>query len=252
MTTTGNKEIVPYQETFLERIGPTALTIPDSATSRRFFLPGDIVSSKYGVVGFVLVDSKPEKRWVTYTDGEWIGITFEEDNMAASGRNREHFLDTDAGFKMIRYFALPKSVQDFFDQDRFLGEPMINKCIQDQTLPEDYDEELADLHYAFGTNEGNGRILAANIALMANPQLKDTVPSEPSALIARGHRTYVSFHRWQKQKEVFDVGNKSIYAAIANLDAMLERFDVKRILPVRNFEIPTNPSNVILLPPPSA
>lgn len=125
MSNEQDREIIPYQGQALEVIRSKGLILPDSPAAKRFFLPSGAVVGRYGVIGFVMIDSKPENRYVSYTDGDWVGVTYREEDFKwiYSDRNPSHFLNTDTGFKMIRYFALPSAVRIFFEKDKFLGIP---------------------------------------------------------------------------------------------------------------------------------
>jgi hypothetical protein len=88
----------------------------------RFFIPTEVVVGRYGVVGMLVVDSRPENRKVTYTDSEWQGVDhrftqWDIENGEISTYDpvrRAHYLNTDRGFSIIRAFGLPSQVAGVF------------------------------------------------------------------------------------------------------------------------------------------
>lgn len=250
-----DKEVILYQGQPLEVIRSRSLVLPDSPAARRFFLPSGVVVGCYGVTGFVIFDSRPEKRFVTYTDGEWIGIEYSENDkkyfqISHPGQNPTHFFDTDTGFKMIRYFALPPSVREFFSRDRFLGDPMIDKCCRQGTLPEEFDEVPSAWNWAFcGASENEIREVTNSVILGANPhltkeQLEDWEHPWREVI-------YLSFHPWRDMEHVLTVGADSIYAAIYNFDEVIRRFDKDRKLTPRDLRLSDKQSGTLQLPPPT-
>lgn len=225
-----NRALQPYQESVLARIEPTSLSLQETRERKRFFLPADVLISRYGIIGFLLVDTRPEQRWLTYTDAEWIGVPCTEGSVPYGSEEdrvrRSHFIDTDTGFKMVRYFVLPPKVSEFFNRDKFLGDPFIDKCCREGTLPEEFDEIPADPAWAFGTAASfreNLELFVNDIVQGANPQASQDEIEQYFRI--GNHRTYVSFHAWQDSKEVFSEGERSLAAALGNFDSVLERFD---------------------------
>lgn len=230
-----NRAIVLYNGAPLERIDTRALVFTDGHQENpRFFIPEDIVAGRYRVIGFLIVDNKPENRWVSYTNGEWTGVEVSEPDMLfKESTNRSHFLNTSRGFKMIRYFILPPNVAEFFEQDKFLGGPLIDKCCREGTLPEEFDEEPANTNHAFGL--GDGEELTKSVVKASFPEL--TADEQRRYGWGSNQRAYVSFHPWQDFKFVIQEGQKSIYTAINNFDDILARFDRKRVLPERDLQV---------------
>ncbi len=229
-----NRAVVLYQGLPVETIGTRALTFPEGHQKEpQFFLPEDIVVGRYGVIGFLMVDNHPEQRNLTYTNGEWTGVEIEE-YAVLPGKNNSHFLNTDRGFKMIRYFILPPNVADFFANDKFLGEPMIDKCCRESTLPEEFDEVQALTRHVFGPagwTEGAVEIVRAVIKASL-PQLDEELLQRYDEY-GKSQYPYVSFHPWQEFKFVIGEGQKSIYAAMNNFDTFISRFDSSRVLEER-------------------
>lgn len=228
-----NQAMQPYQDTSLAVIEPRSLALPETPERKRFFLPTDVLISRYGVIGLMLLDTRPEQRWINYTDGEYIGIRTSEESVSFEERDDRvrlsHYIDTETGFKIIRYFVLPPVVSDFFKRDKFLGDPIIDKCCRDETLPEELDEIPADPTWAFGTYSGGTEDFVDSIIQSACTNIK---PEELQRYLQRtNHRTYVSFHAWENLQEVQIEGEKSLVAALNNFDNVLERFDTKDVVP---------------------
>ena len=146
------RAVIVYEGSPVEKIGTRALAFPEVHQKEpRFFLPEDIVVSRYGIIGFLIVDNHPEQRNVTYANPEWTGIKIDEYTLGLGDKkNSPHFFKTDKGFKMVRYFILPPNVGDFFAQDKYLNEAMIDKMCRQETFAEEFDEEPEKLKWVFG------------------------------------------------------------------------------------------------------
>lgn len=236
------RSIEVHQGAPLERVSASGLVLAQYLGEPRYYLASDVAVGNYGVIGFVLADSRPEKRWHSYTNGEWIGVEYSEDDILFSDLihdplSRNHFLDTDQGFRMIRHFVMPLNIRDFFEKDRFLGDPLVDKCCREGTLPEDFDEVPGRPNYIYweGRTDGNPEGLLSKIIRYANPALEYS--EDPGILWQDlGHRTYLSFHPWQAYKPVIEEGQESIFRAIANFDGVLSRFDRNGVLQTRGLE----------------
>lgn len=246
------QEVILYQGQPLEVTRPGSLVLPDSPSAKRFSLLSEVVVGRYGVTGFVIGDSRPEKRFVSYTDGDWVGCDYEGERASFALHyphwNPAHFLDTDTGFKMIRYFALPPQIREFFSRDRFLGDPMIDKCCREGTLPEEFDEVPSAWMWAFGeADKDEIRDITKSVILGANPhvteeQLQDW--DNPWRKVV-----YLSFHPWRDLIDVVTAGANSIYAAIHNFDTVIERFDRREELTPRIPSLLNQQSGTLQLPP---
>lgn len=237
--------IIEYQGSHLEAIQTRSLVFAEGHQKEsRLFIPGDIAISRYGVIGFVIIDSKPEKRWISYQDYSAIGVPHET---AAPIYNDKalHYTNTDHGFKMIRYFILPPKVGEFFAQDKFLGRPMIDKCCLDETLPEDFDESVANpSHLAFGDIYSDGtEELLMTIARACYPQLTQDELKQ----YERNHNqyAYLSFHPNQDFQFATHEGQNAVYAALSNFDDFIARFDTNQTLEVRDLLPPAQSENLI-------
>jgi len=232
------RAIVPYQDQALEIVKSRSLVLPDSAAAKRFFLPSGAVVGRYGVIGFLMIDSKPENRYVSYTDGEWAGVTYREEDLKWSypERNPSHYLNTDTGFKMIRYFALPPAVRAFFEKDKYLGDPLIDKCCREGTLPEELDEVKAYGNYAYWiADQKEVDDLIKSVIHSAYPQVtRDQLQDWKNPL---GESVYLSFHPWKDFEDILPMGTDSIQAAIYNFDSVIERFDAQRVLTPRELSL---------------
>ena len=234
-----------YEGSPLERIAASTIVqvnkdyVPMS--QQRLYLVSDVVVGEYGVTGFVIVDHKPEDRWISYTDYDKAGVFWDPKHHALEfalyGWNDPsriaHYANTSEGFKMIRYFVLPHNVREFFRSDAFLGDAMIDKCCREDTLPEELDETEVNPIIAFRGEEREtvDRILAA-----ISPRLGQIGESRLS-WEDFGHQVYFSFHLWQSYKPVLEAGKESVFRAIRNFDRFLSRFDSKAVLKKRDLEI---------------
>ncbi len=115
------------------------------------YLASDVHLSDYGIRGFVLVDTKPENRvWGYHEDrfynsGETMSGREKPDYVEGEPRDEDpvqiaRYYGTRHGFKAVRFFVLPEAVREFFGSDKFLGEPMIAKCLEEGTTPSDFGE----------------------------------------------------------------------------------------------------------------
>lgn len=240
---TENQEIILHEGNLLERVVASSIIQRKDKPlmqNKRLFLASDVIVGEYGVTGFLVVDNKPEDRWWSYTDGEKTGCVWSEtDSLQLTAWKKtdpnrlSHYLNTSTGFKMIRYFVLPSNVKEFFDKDRYLGDPMINKCACEGTIPEYFDEERVNPSLAFS---GGQRELVDEILEYINPRLEKIGESRFS-WEDFGHNVYFSFHPWQAYKPVLQAGEESIIKAIGNFDQFLSIFDQKKALRKRILEL---------------
>lgn len=239
--------------------------------SERIFLASDVMVSKYGIVGYLVVDNQPEDREVSYTESEHTGMTL--DNFATFGTEHilvynpqtgekefssdevrlSHYFQTHKGFKMLRRFILPKGVASFFAKDRFFGDPAIDRCCREGTLPEDYDEEIADLrclslHAEKESIEKIDKIILPYF--IREPFVNERGWERENFL----ERTYISFHRWPFYSEVLGEGTESIKKALDNFDIILSKFDTGGPIVREEKPEPKRPElpGVIFLPPASS
>lgn len=205
--------------------------LPDLEVSKRLFLPSGVIKGIYGVTGFIIIDKTPEDRFVGYTS-DLVGVTWSEKNFEISEEDISHFLNTKEGFKMIRYFALPPSVRSFFERDRFLGDPLIDKCCSED-IPKELDETgPLRLGYAFSSiYEGEVKEMVDNVLLHSNPQLtKDELNDWKNPW---EEKAYISFHPWKDFQNILEIGSQSIYAAIFSFDRIIQQFDTNHIMKPR-------------------
>ena len=73
---------------------------------------------QYGVTGFLIVDTRPEERWESYTNTDLYGVSHSlehcihiPDDVRNDPVRISHYINTDKGFKMVRYFLIPKNVR---------------------------------------------------------------------------------------------------------------------------------------------
>lgn len=238
--------------------------------NERIFLASDVMVSKYGIVGYLTVDNQPGDREVSYTESEHTGMTLDtyyifgtervlvynpqtgEEEFSSDEVRLSHYFQTHKGFKMLRRFILPENIAKFFASDRFLGDPSIDKCCREETLPEDYDEEIANLgclslHAEQDSIEKIDKIILPYF--IKKPFVNKSCWEEKNFL----ERTYISFHRWPFYPEVLEKGAESIKKAFENFDILLGKFDTKSPIVREERPQPQRPElpGVIFLPPPS-
>lgn len=250
-----DNQVILYEGNPLERIAASDIVARSDSPlmkQKRLFLASDVIVGEYGVTGFVVVDTKPEKRWICYTDGNATGVPYgkEEAEMLLFGIDDDpyrlaHYIDTDQGFKMIRYFILPPNVRDFFRTDRYLGTPMINKCACEGTIPDEFDEVEVNTGYAF---DGEERELIDGIIGHINPRLEH-IGETRFSWEDFGHHVYFSFHPWQIYRPVLEVGEEAIVRAIRNFDQVLSRFDGNKTLQQRVLRVEGARDYTRVLPP---
>lgn len=229
--------LVIRRDQHLERVSATNLltkSVTDLPTRQgQVFLASDIVTGDYGVTAFILVDAAPEDRWVEYSHAH--PLTPCTQGGSYDDREPTHFFHTRNGFKMIRNFILPETVKRFFEQDRFLGEPMIQKCCLDGTIPDDFDEEPVDPEFTIAQSIGDfydryeklkiKKAQAERIMHLISPDLEQL--ENPDSY----KRTFLSFHAWwDYYQRVLASGQESLYLAVANFDEVLSRFDQREVL----------------------
>jgi hypothetical protein len=239
-----DNQVILYEGSPLERIASSNIVLRTDKPlmdQKRLFLASDVIVGEYGVTGFVIVDSKPENRWISYTEGDKTGVIWDTEyhslEFVIYGINeplrKVHFVNTNEGFKMIRYFILPSNVSQFFTTDKFLGDPMIDKCCREGTLPEEFDEVVVNPVYAF---RGEEREIIDRIIERISPNLQKIGESR-FAWEDFGHQVYFSFHPWQTYKPVLEAGEESVVRAVRNFDQFLSKFDERKKLQRRDLEI---------------
>lgn len=249
----GIRSVVKIQDRLVEKSDFTGLqfTLPDQQT--RYYLAAPIYRSSFGIEGYLLVDHHPEQRWHSYTDGNCTGVPYhigepsycDHDVPPTNDPIRlAHFLNTDQGFKLVRFFHLPEAVIKAFAEDKFLGDRLIEKCIQDRTLPEYFDEDPVSIHYLDQEDRQSiGRTLAV-INSAYNELAADWVADVPP------HRLYFSFHPWPWASLVIKIGEESIAKALVNFDRTLESLNPRVILERRQFVLQDGQSpDRLTLPP---
>jgi hypothetical protein len=253
-----NNQIILYEGSPLERIAASDIVLRSDTSlmkQKRLYLASDVFVGEYNVTGFVVVDNQPEQRWISYTDGDKIGVPWGNDpnqiefdlfGITNDAQRLAHFIGTDKGFKMIRYFILPLNVEDFFRSDRYIGEPLIDKCVCEGTIPDEFDEQKVNPVYAFREREEEE--LIDRIIEHINPRLKQIGESRLS-WEHFGHHVYFSFHPWQVYKPILEVGEESIVRAIRNFDKLLSRFDEKKKLQKRILKVKGAEEYKVVLPP---
>lgn len=249
MDAASGRAIELYHGAPLERVNSRAIVIPRINERTRYHLASDVFVSRYGVTGFLLGDQKPGQRHITYTDQEWVGTECNEDSIPWEGRDdpirRSHFLGTDTGFGMFRYFVLPPNVKDFFAQDEYLGDPMIDKYLRG-SLPKYYDELPAD-PIRIREEEGMTRLIADIVNTAVPEHRLDAEYKGLSNWDQFGARSYLSFHRWEFLRDMIEEGEVSLSKGLANLDKVIDMHDRAKIVTVR-LALPSTNLTVIDIP----
>ncbi len=195
----------------------------------RYFLPTEILISQHGIVGMLIADTKPEKRNVTYTDSEWTGISVDTERWAQEFANdpvrRAHYVDTENGFSFYRIFALPDSAVQNFAKDRFLGNPMIEKCICDGVFGEGV--ELDEIQASAGERPIS-KVMPL-IELLAHAGWQHAGLKEPADKGIINQYTqiwsWISFHGWFDYRNALKHAQGAMEQTIQNFDHFLQRFE---------------------------
>ena len=198
------------------------------------YLGSNIFVNKYGVLGFSIIDSKPKKRWVRYDRSDWTGVEHGEDIYDTVILNdpvrMRHFADTDKGFAAARQFIFPEEVYDFFTRENFLGDPLINKCCSDKTMPSDFDEE----RMIYNPFENTYHTLMEYVVLKENER---RVQAGFTNLTGDHTNAYISFHPWSVYHSVINQLDKGIMQSLNNFDILLNKFDMCNIVPKKDLEV---------------
>ena len=195
----------------------------------RFFLPSQVLVGRYGVVGMLVIDSKPQHRKVTYEDGEWQGVDWranEWELMHGDMKDYDparlaHFVGTEQGFSIIRAFGLPSQVADVFARDSYLGEPYIAKCACDSTFDVEFDEMPAKFNWQ-PVQDAMPLIQTVALAGWEAAGLPHDSVKEWQQF-----RTWLSFHGWFAFAQAVEQGQLSVARAVHNFDSFMERFAPK-------------------------
>lgn len=241
--------------------------------SSPLYIASDLQVSQYGIRGLVLVDSAPENRTSSYysnghyNSGEPVSGSDNPGSDDIGGTNEytiRHY-GTRHGFKALRLFVLPESVDEFMRTDKWIGEAMLSKCMEQDTTPKDFYEQPVSLSDALMTDHGKslGEEIAiekkkvavlAGILLLADPttslsnfQDRDGGWEYPYHG-SNNQRAYISFHPWMLYKPVLDTLALSTTKALQNFDEMLGMFDrtgVERTKAVKAWDSDANRLNGI-------
>lgn len=258
----GISSVVQAGSQLLERVDFTNQQITLPSQQERYYLAAPVYRSSFGVEGYLLVDHHPENRWHSYMND---GCAYLEYRMGTPSSycghdvpptddpiRLAHFLNTSQGFKLVRFFHLPNSVIQAFAEDRFLGEPLIQKCIQDQVLPNNFDEVEVNLSL-LGTSEEYGALKSLGRALtLVNPAYSELASSDnfgPSWNKIPDHRVYFSFHPWPWYNLVIKIGEESIQKALVNFDTVLGKVHTRVVLERRQLVSECRQPTLPALPP---
>lgn len=191
----------------------------------RFFLPSQVLVSRYGVVGMLVADSKPEHRKCSYTEGDWYmdyhpksewdlkddrGIDYDP-------VRRAHFVGTEQGFSLIRAFGLPQQVADVFARNRFLGEPFIEQCACDVAFEVEFDEMPSHINWS-PVKDAMPLIQTVAMAGWEAAGLPHDTVKEWQQF-----RTWLSFHGWFAFAQAAEQGQLALAKAIQNFDSLLDQ-----------------------------
>ena len=211
---------------------------------------------KYGVTGFLIVDTRPEERYESYTDSNLYGVSHSIEHcqhippeVRGDPLQLSHFIETDKGFKMIRYFIIPENARGVFGRDKHLGPALIKKCLEDCGIPEWFNDEEAYEVFTYDKDYISGEVEGEKLVGKVKENIIERLRSigETLSEYRGGHHAYVSFHPWQYYKDAIGVEESSIVTAIANFDRALSMLDKKGTLQKRNLQ--TESESRIALPP---
>ncbi len=228
---------IPNSELSLWQGSPLSLAIPKEIVATafaqpRFFIPTNVLISQYGIVGMLIADNKPESRKVSYSESEWIGVSASEEQFHTNGDpvRKAHYANTENGASFIRAFALPANVREVFARDKFLGEPMIDKCIDDETVPEEFDE------LELGQSERPASEACDLITAVASAGWQAAGITEIGAFEKHYLRARISFHGWFAFQQAVDIAQTGIISALRNFDEFLGHLDPSK-RPVKMLEL---------------
>jgi hypothetical protein len=186
----------------------------------RFFLPSDVLVSRYGIVAMLVVDTRPTYRCVSYDDSEWMGVRCPLDHLfeVTDPVRLAHFVDTEDGLSILRVLVLTPVIVDIFARDEYLGAPMIEKCACDKVFDTEFDEIRAGVLFepvksAVSLIEAVARAGWHSAGIAAGPQID-----------GRQIKTWLSFHGWFAFTEAIDQARQAQERALNNFDTFLHRF----------------------------
>lgn len=220
------------------------------------FVAGDIHFSQLGVIGFVLVDARPEDRFMDYEDTESrvYHRTYEPPDYYDRNWENPAFVSrhhkTSEGLKALRFYMLPKSVASFLKDRPRLQAAILEECLSgvDIPVPDDYYEQAMSVHNVF-CSPGSGyedeqqlqlgqqkvRALGDILALLdpstdrAAFRLFDGDLSWNLLPIDRhspySYSAYMSFHPWREQARALPVLETAVTASLELVDTTIKQFD---------------------------
>lgn len=176
-----DSSVVLYEGSPLERISSSSVF--PSVTHSKHFVYKEIVMGQYGTAGFLIIDTRPDKRQLNYNGDDGYGLCgyySEQEHgidhppyfVSFNPERKDHFIGTEKGFSMVRNFILPPSLVDFVNSERLIGEPIVDKAVM--TLPAEFDEVKGYGFYVFSDAEGE-RLLDLVIACL-KPKIAEVDP----------------------------------------------------------------------------
>jgi hypothetical protein len=187
----------------------------------RFFLPSNVLVSRYGIVAMLVVDTRPKYRCVSYDDGNWVGVTYVHDKYDHGGITDPvrlaHFVGTEHGFSILRVLVLTPGIIEIFARDPYLGDPMIEKCACEKVFDVEFDEERAGPIFWPVTD---ATPLIEEVARTAWHSAGITTGTE---IQGRQIKTWLSFHGWFVFSEAVAQAHQAQERALNNFDAFLHR-----------------------------
>lgn len=203
----------------------------------RFFLAAEPVVSAHGVIGLLICDKNPGKRWEYYTSPDWTGVPMNLDPDDQRNKSkyeepvrRRRFWNTEDGICLIRIFILPENAENFlwnypgkkqFEPAALLDEqeairewcPMRENAVEDL-----YKSTVNAVWEKFGIGLPEDDYLSIGY----HPQEKP----------------FISFHGWQDFMSATSTAQQLTQTAIAGFDAFLDQFATEHPdqykAPVRN------------------
>ncbi|MDB5259005.1 MAG: hypothetical protein JWO73_213 [Candidatus Taylorbacteria bacterium] len=213
--------LIPLQRNNLQ-CPPSALVEHHRLFKSQYFIPTPIQISADGIVAMLIVDTQPEKRWVSYSDVNYSGIECGEGSTDASHSpvRRAHYIDTHRGFSLLKVFILPPKIEELFGKDRFLGEPFIEKCVLDGVFDPgiELDEERVWCSFGSVTNALDLITVTLDQSWKAAgmPEYCDSIAERKCRF-----RNWISFHAWFAFPQTIELADASILRALGNFDTLL-------------------------------
>lgn len=215
-------------------------------------LMGDVQVSRYGAIGFTLLDAAPENRVMTWNpesdyhgqEGSDTNIDVEAGLYPADFARDTRVDGTRFGFKVVRYAILPKPLLDLLDTNKWVGPAVIKQALEDGVVPADYVESpvhpsnailVPQRHVGHDSEQPQrdyrGKMLVLEGILKQlgeDIDISDTPVWDSrsyfGAVFPDNHRTYTSFHPWVYLGMVQKGYELGVRHMLDNIDELMGQF----------------------------